>query len=151
MSRWMAKKLCCTVLLMFSRLFWWLHWYGSRLQCPERIMPKKCWCNFSGPTLLGRFFICWAHAGHLLKTKDGFRFLNWEQVSFGDPSYTLAVFLASVQSILKFSRILEWMVGAYLKENNVPEFKKLVWQRLKEREVSNMIWRTWVKTQKIKW
>ena len=89
-----------------------------------------------------------AHAGHLLKTKDGFRFLNWEQVSFGDPSYALAVFLASIQKRRDFEKIKEKMTKAYLKENYVPEFKELVEQRLKERGVSNTIWRVWIKTKK---
>ncbi|QQG46059.1 MAG: phosphotransferase [Candidatus Niyogibacteria bacterium] len=89
-----------------------------------------------------------AHAGHLLKTKNGFRFFNWEQVSFGDPSYSLAVFLASIQKKTYFERVKEKMIKIYLKENYVPEFKRLVEQRLKEREVSNMIWRIWIKTQR---
>ena len=36
-----------------------------------------------------------AHAGHLIKTEDGFRFFNWEKNGYGDPSFSLSVFLSS--------------------------------------------------------
>ncbi len=39
-----------------------------------------------------------SHAGHCLKRASDYRFFNWEQVSFGDPSYSLAVFLASIKN-----------------------------------------------------
>lgn len=84
-----------------------------------------------------------AHVGHCVNTKKGFRFFNWEQVSFGDPAYTLAVFLASISQWLDFERIKKRMITAYLEVKPVPEFQELVEQRLKEREVSNLIWNLW--------
>ena len=84
-----------------------------------------------------------AHGGHCIITPDGPRFLNWENVSRGDPSYTLAIFLASHISEPYFQDMREELVTAYLKDRSVPEFKELVKQRLAEREISNMIWGLW--------
>ena len=99
----------------------------------KRVLKK------SGPA----FIFISSHAGHCIKTKLGPRFLNWEQVSYGDPSYTLAVFLASVSRRAYFGEVKEQMVRTYLKKNPIPEFKELVEQRLKEREVSNLLWVLW--------
>ncbi len=84
-----------------------------------------------------------AHIGHCMKMKDGFRFLNWEQISYGDPSYTLAVFFASISSRPDFIEIKEMLIKEYLKFNPLPEFTELIEQRLKEREISNLIWVLW--------
>ncbi len=84
-----------------------------------------------------------AHVGHCLKVGGGFRFLNWEKNGFGDPSFSLAVFLASIQKRSNFPRIKERMIAEYLKKKDVPEFSELVGQRLKEREVSNLLWVLW--------
>lgn len=84
-----------------------------------------------------------SHIGHCLVTKKGLRFLNWENVSYGDPSYTLAVFLASISKRPDFAEVKEMMIKEYLKYNPVAEFKELVQQRLQEREISNLIWVLW--------
>jgi len=89
-----------------------------------------------------------AHVGHCLKTENGFRFLNWEKNGFGDPSFSLAVFLASVQKHPRFSEIKKRMVEEYLKERPVPEFAELIEQRLKEREISNLTWVLWAYANK---
>lgn len=81
-----------------------------------------------------------AHIGHLLKTKSGYKFFNWEQVSYGDPSFTLAVFLTSIHNRPDFEEIKEKMIASYLQERNIPEFKELVEQRITERHISNVIW-----------
>ena len=84
-----------------------------------------------------------AHVGHLFKLKHGFRFVNWERVGRGDPSYTLAVFLASLSDRPDGDSVKKRMVRAYLKENPVPHFEALLEARLKKRAVSNLIWVLW--------
>ncbi len=96
----------------------------------------------------GRVFIFEsAHFGHCLMTPRGLRFINWEKVSDGDPSYTLAVFLASLARRADFEEIKAVAVRQYLKRNQIPEFAELVRQRLAEREVSNLVWVVWAYTQ----
>ncbi len=89
-----------------------------------------------------------AHAGHLMKVRQNLRFLNWEQVSYGDPAYTLSVFLASISRHQDFERIKDKMIKAYLEKNPVADFRALIEQRLSEREVSNLIWILWAYVQK---
>ncbi len=89
-----------------------------------------------------------AHIGHCLRIGDGFRFLNWEKNAFGDPSFSLAVFLASIQKHSNFPKIKKQMVAEYLKEKPVPEFSELVDQRLNEREISNLLWVLWAYARK---
>ena len=84
-----------------------------------------------------------SHAGHCLKRTNDVRFFNWEQVSFGDPSYTLAVFLVSIKDQPNFKETKEVMIAAYLERNPVPEFAELVDQRLAEREIANLTWSLW--------
>lgn len=84
-----------------------------------------------------------AHAGHCIITPSGPRFLNWENVSKGDPSYTLAIFLASHIERPYFQDMKQELINLYLKKKPIPEFKELVEQRLVEREISNMIWVVW--------
>lgn len=91
-----------------------------------------------------------AHAGHLLKTKDGFRFFNWEQVGYGDPSYSPAVFLGSISSSLHFEEMKKKLLSAYQTEDSIPEFEKLIDARLAEREVSNLLWVLWAYAQTTK-
>lgn len=89
-----------------------------------------------------------SHLGHCLKTNDGFRFFNWEQVSYGDPSYTLAVFLTSLHERPNFEEIKKEMIGAYLGQKNIPGFAKLVEQRILERHISNTIWNVYMGVKK---
>lgn len=89
-----------------------------------------------------------AHIGHCVRVKDGFRFYNWEQVSFGDPSYTLAVFLTSIKDRRDFPKIKKKMIENYLKVMWVPEFWELLEQRMWEREVSNTIYGIWNQAKK---
>lgn len=84
-----------------------------------------------------------AHIGHCLKTKDSLRFLNWEKNGFGDPGYSLAVFLASISKKPDFIKIKEKMIDAYLEQNYIPEFPELIEQRLKERAISDLLWVLW--------
>ena len=85
-----------------------------------------------------------AHAGHLMKVSDGFRFLNWEQVSFGDPSFMLAVFLISIHGEPDFEHTKETMLRTYLSERPIGDFEKLLEQRLWERSVSNALYSLWI-------
>jgi hypothetical protein len=69
-------------------------------------------------------------------------------VGYGDPSYTLAVFLASISRRPDFEKAKKQMIKEYLKINPIPEFEELVDQRLKEREISNLLWVLWAHTQR---
>jgi len=89
-----------------------------------------------------------AHLGHCLKTPAGFRFFNWEQVSYGDPSYTLAVFLTSLRERPDFEEIKESMIDSYLEKKFIPEFFELVEQRITERQISNVIWGIYMNVKK---
>lgn len=86
-----------------------------------------------------------AHIGHCIICKSDNKpmFLNWEAVSYGDPSYTLAVFLASISNRADFEVIKDIMVRSYLELKQILGFLRLVNQRLEEREVSNLIWVLW--------
>ena len=85
-----------------------------------------------------------AHVGHCMRLRRrGFRFVNWEKVSFGDPSFTLAVFLSSISERDDFLSVKEIMVKKYLQINPVPECTALLDFRLKERAVSNLLWVPW--------
>ena len=123
----------------------------------ERILPQAEKALQGYEECLGRvlrrsrpvFIFESAHPGHLLKTKRGFRFLNWEQVSFGDPAYTIAVFLVSFASHRDFSEIKNKMIQDYLKVNYILELEKLIEGRLKEREISNLIWGPWAHVRRL--
>lgn len=103
-------------------------------------------------TAIERYGSCFifesAHAGHLLKVEDGFRFLNWEKVSYGDPSFTLAVFLTSMKNREDFADIKKEMIDVYLRENPIEDFGELLDQRLWERDVSNAIYRIWTSARR---
>ena len=86
-----------------------------------------------------------SHIGHCLVTNGGVRFINWEPVSSGDPSYTLAVFLASIYTRPDFEEVKEIMIRRYLTQREVPEFAELVEQRLKERQISDFTWLVWMR------
>jgi aminoglycoside phosphotransferase (APT) family kinase protein len=89
-----------------------------------------------------------AHLGHCLKTSAGFRFFNWEQVSYGDPGYTLAVFLTSLHERPDFEDIKKTMIKTYLEQKYIPEFAELVEQRIIERHISNVIWSAYMSVKK---
>ena len=89
-----------------------------------------------------------AHLGHCLKTSTGFRFLNWEQVSYGDPSYTLAVFLTSMHERPDFEEVKKTMIDFYLQQKFIPEFSELVDQRITERHISNIIYGVYMNVKK---
>lgn len=89
-----------------------------------------------------------AHLGHCLKIATGFRFFNWGQVSYGDPSYTLAVFLISLHKRPDFEDIKKTMIETYLEQKYIPEFTELVEQRITERHISNVIWSAYIDAKK---
>ena len=90
-----------------------------------------------------------AHAGHLVVCKDEFRFFNWEKVSYGDPSYTLAVFLLSLEKQHPdFEGFKARMIDAYLALNPIPEFKELLEARMVERRVANAVYQIYMSAKK---
>ena len=89
-----------------------------------------------------------AHFGHCLKTPSSLRFFNWEQVSYGDPSYTLAVFLTSIHEKPDFEEIKKTMIDSYLQQKFIPEFPELVEQRIIERHISNIIYGVYMNVKK---
>jgi aminoglycoside phosphotransferase (APT) family kinase protein len=91
-------------------------------------------------------FVCDStHAGHLivLDRDSSTRFLVWEQVSFGDPSFSLAVFLRHFAEADDFENIKRNAISAYKSRHNVAHFEKLLNARLIERDVSNLFWSLW--------
>lgn len=90
-----------------------------------------------------------AHAGHLLTVSHGFRFLNWEQVSYGDPSFMLAVFLYSIRSHEMWEGVKKEMSATYMSALGrqgvvaFSRFDELLEARLWERRVSNAIYSLW--------
>lgn len=84
-----------------------------------------------------------AHVGHCFITPEGPRFINWEQVACGDPSFTLTVFLASIERRSNFGEIKREMIKEYLRVNPISNFEKLIEGRFFERAVSNCIWVLW--------
>lgn len=85
-----------------------------------------------------------AHIGHCFVTEKGLRFINWEEIAFGDPSFSLSVFLASIENRPDFEEIKSQIIKEYLVLNPIENFGKLVEGRLFERAVSNTIWVLWV-------
>ena len=84
-----------------------------------------------------------SHIGHCFVSSEWVRFINWEQVSYGDPCYTLAVFLVSISGYPDFEETKKGMISLYLENNSIPEFPELMEQRIKERHMSNIIWLLW--------
>ncbi len=86
------------------------------------------------------------HAGHGIKTADGFRFLNWGEAGYGDPSYALAVFLLSLGK--KTENEKEAMIKTYTQnakwKMDQGDFRKLLDGRSFERLVANTIWPVWM-------
>lgn len=86
-----------------------------------------------------------AHCGNTYWKSNKVIFLDWQKASYGDPAFTLARFLTSIKE--KGERISssdkEIMLKAYLEKRQVPEFEKLLDQRLFERQVADMLWVIW--------
>ncbi len=100
----------------------------------EPLLKKSTWTfNFDG-----------AHCGNTYWRDSQVIFFDWQKASFGDPSFTLSRFLTSVGKDGEISvRDKEIMIEAYLKKRNVPDFAKLVEQRLFERQVADLVWVLW--------
>lgn len=88
-----------------------------------------------------------AHCGNTYWKNNQVIFLDWQKVSYGDPSFTLARFLTSVDESGKvYSSDKELMIETYqtyfVKKAN-PDFPQLVDQRLFERRVADLVWVLW--------
>jgi len=100
----------------------------------EPLLKKSSWIfNFDG-----------AHTGNTYWKNGQVIFLDWQKVSYGDPAFTLARFLTSLGKAgeVSFSD-KTLMVRAYLEKKEVPQFAKLVDQRLFERSVADLVWVLW--------
>ncbi len=84
-----------------------------------------------------------SHAGHLMVTEKGLRFLNWEGVRYGDPTFTMGVFLSSIASFPYAKEAWKLTVDRYLEERPVVDFEGLLEQRVRERAVSDFTWLLW--------
>ncbi len=105
-----------------------------------------------------------AHCGNtFLREKSGkVVFLDWQKVSYGDPSFTLARFLTSIGKKGEIpDGAKELMIEAYTQTaayhnllNSHPKlavnFEKLVDQRLFERQIADLIWVVWDYTKQVK-
>jgi len=112
----------------------------------EPLLEKATWTfNFDG-----------AHCGNTYweKKQETVIFLDWQKISYGDPSFTLARFLTSVGEKGKIpSQAKKTMVQAYtnspyyfrvVKQTpQVPDFVQLVDQRLFERQIADLVWVLW--------
>lgn len=93
-----------------------------------------------------------AHCGNTYFKDNKVIFLDWQKVSYGDPAFTLARFLTSIDKAGKVSLAdKELMVQSYLEKRKIPEFAQLIDQRLFERQVANLVWILWnyIKEKKI--
>lgn len=90
-----------------------------------------------------------SHASHLMVTAQGLRFLNWEAVRYGDPTFTLAVFLSSISDFSYAEEARKVLVRKYLEERPVADFEMMLNQRLVERAVSDLTWLLWMESKKI--
>ena len=86
-----------------------------------------------------------AHCGNTYWKDNRVIFLDWQKVSYGDSAFTLARFLTSIKEKGEgiSSSDKEIALKAYLEKKQVPEFEKLLDQRLFERQVADMIWVVW--------
>ena len=94
-----------------------------------------------------------AHCGNTYWRNNRTFFFDWQKVSYGDPAFTLARFLTSAtkeegREISESDK--EIMVKTYLEKREVPEFEKLIDQRLFERQTADLLWILWhyVKSEK---
>ena len=107
----------------------------------EKLLERFTPLLLRAVTTTNAFIFESSHIGHCLAVDDGFRFFNWEQVSYGDPSYTLAVFLTSIHTRSYFEDSKKQMIEAYLELGPIDGFRELVEQRITERHLSNIFWR----------
>lgn len=87
------------------------------------------------------------HPGNIFLLPDGSaRFVDWQKVSLGDPSFMLALFAKRFGHIWKLEQgvFTEKVLVLYRKEKEVSEgFEKLLRMRMFERTVSDAIWVVW--------
>ncbi len=106
----------------------------KRLKGFEPLLEKASWCfNFDG-----------AHIGNTYSRSKKVIFLDWQKASFGDPAFTLARFLTSIELTGEVvDEVKNIMLQAYLKKREVPGFVGLLKQRLFERQVADLVWVVW--------
>ena len=85
-----------------------------------------------------------AHVGNTYWKDGKVIFLDWQKVSYGDPAFTLARFLTSIEKTGEVpDEVKEIMLKTYLREREVPGFTGLLNQRLFERQVADLVWVVW--------
>lgn len=89
-----------------------------------------------------------SHAQHLMVTEQGFRFLNWEGVRYGDPTFSLAVFLSSIADKPYYDEAKKQTIERYLEERPVNDFERMLDQRIRERAISDFTWLLWMQAKK---
>lgn len=72
-------------------------------------------------------------------------FIDWQKVSWGDPSFMLAVFALALESKAVESRekFYEKILKEYKKMRNIKNLETLFYLRILEREIANAIWVPW--------
>ncbi|MBU1102418.1 aminoglycoside phosphotransferase family protein [Patescibacteria group bacterium] len=115
----------------------------EKLKTFEPLLAKAPRCfNFDG-----------AHVGNTYWKDNKVIFLDWQKVSYGDPAFTLARFLTSIEPSGEVTDAAkDIMLKAYLKKREVPGFVGLLNQRLFERQAADLVWVVWhyVNEQKTK-
>jgi aminoglycoside phosphotransferase (APT) family kinase protein len=103
----------------------------EKLKSFEPLLEKATWSfNFDG-----------AHIGNTYWKDGKVMFLDWQKVSYGDPAFTLARFLTSVEPTGEVTdEIKEIMLEAYLRKREVAGFVGLLNRRFFERQIADLVW-----------
>ncbi len=85
-----------------------------------------------------------AHTGNTYWKNNKVIFLDWQKVSYGDPSFTLVRFLTSAMPDGKVKHEQkEILIKSYLEEKEIRNFRQLFDQRLFERLTADLLWVLW--------
>ena len=78
------------------------------------------------------------------------KFIDWQKVSVGDPSFMIALFARRFASIWGANKkeFLTKSLTDYSSRKNIENFEELFWSRVFERAVSDMIWSIWASVKK---
>lgn len=92
------------------------------------------------------------HPGNIMLLKTGdVRFIDWQKVSLGDPSFMLALFAKRFGHLwgMDAGAFTERSLKAYQSEKDTPStFEELFRARILERTVSDAVWTTWANVKK---
>jgi aminoglycoside phosphotransferase (APT) family kinase protein len=92
------------------------------------------------------------HKGNLfwLPQSGKAKFIDWQKVSFGDPSFMAALFVRRFSDLwhMEADSFKRRVVQAYEQNKHVADFEELLSLRMLERAVAEMIWVNWAHVRK---